>query len=333
MALTPISPDGSDRIFERVIWHGARAVKIMPSPGEGGRAEALSFYNIGRYLFRNGLHAPEIFFFDENDFSMVVEDLGDRLFFSHVSELCVSAREADLLHGYRMAIDMLTDLQARASRDFDTAWCCDTVEYNAALAFEREAMYFLREFVSGIMGLEYHDRLVAELAEFADKVDAFPLELFLHRDFQSRNIMIKEGGLRIIDFQAARLGPAGYDAASLIFDPYIPMPDGVRDILLDYYCARAVEAGVSRGRNPDEMRREVKVTGVLRLMQAIGAYAFLSTRKKRAFFSGYIDPALAVLGSLLYVMDEHDSLPVLESLVREICEKRFSGVSDVLSPQ
>lgn len=318
-----ISSDGSDRRFERVVWHGMPAVRIIPSPGDKGRAEAASFNEIGRYLASRAVPVPEIYEFDRDNFHITVEDLGDTLFNSHACGLISAGDKDGCAALYAEAIDMLLEMQAEASSGFDTAWCCDTPLYNSETAFERECMYFLNEFVRGVMDIHYSAGLVHELKEFSSIVDNFPGRIFLHRDFQSRNIMIKGAGLRVIDFQAARLGPAGYDVASLLFDPYVPLWEDLRQSLMDYYIESVVRAGLHPGRNSGDLRFEINVTALLRLMQATGAYSYLSARKKKRFFRRYINPALLNIKSLLDNPAEMKGmLPQLYSLLNRVCEAR-----------
>ena len=108
----------------------------------------------------------------------------------------------------------------------------------------------------------------------------------MHRDFQSQNLMIQfDSSVRIIDYQGSRLGSIYYDLASLLLDPYILLPDDEIDELLRYYHAKAL--------NPlpfEEMFRHFLLAAAQRVMQALGAYCFLSRVKGLPQFQAYIDP-------------------------------------------
>ena len=116
-------------------------------------------------------------------------------------------------------------MQVRGAVSFDPKWCWDTPQYDRMLMLERESGYFLQAFWQDLLGMEEPPGLQEEFFELADRAARIPAGYFLHRDFQSRNIMIHGGEACIIDFQGGRLGPLAYDLASLLIDPYVALPD------------------------------------------------------------------------------------------------------------
>ncbi len=294
-----ISADGSDRRFKRVNFHGRPAVQIVPPATETGLLESRSFFQIGSHLFSAGVPVPEIFSFSKDSGTLVVEDLGDVLFHDVVRLLRERGRKADLCHVYRDAVGLLVDFQRQGTPHFDTAWCFDTSLYSGEFAWEREALYFLNSFLEAYCGIRPTAALKSELTWLCDRVDAAVSEpVLIHRDFQSRNIMIKHDRLRIIDFQGARLGPWGYDLASLLYDPYTDLPEEMRERLLDLYLADAM--GGSRSVTKAEMMAEFYCTALLRTLQVLGAFSFLSREKRRSFFVPFIRPALKNLLVLVH---------------------------------
>jgi hypothetical protein len=111
--------------------------------------------------------------------------------------------------------------------------------------------------------------------------------VFIHRDYQSRNLMAAPGGIRVIDWQGGRLGPPFYDLASLIYDPYADLsPEAGGGILAAY-----LEARESR-RDPREYTDRIRFFGLMRLMQASGAYSHLAALRGRPSYAGYLDRSL-----------------------------------------
>jgi aminoglycoside/choline kinase family phosphotransferase len=160
---------------------------------------------------------------------------------------------------------------------------------------EKEALYFLNAFAMDYLDLSFpEDLLIQEFEDLTALVDnAACRQVFLHRDFQSRNIMIRDGEVRIIDFQAGRLGPPGYDVASLLHDPYVDIPWTMRYELYEYYLERSRDFGESGEKTA--LFKEFSLFSILRLLQALGAYGFLAGRKKRPFFKLFMLPALKSL--------------------------------------
>ena len=118
----------------------------------------------------------------------------------------------------------------------------------------------------------------------------------MHRDFQSQNILIKDGRVRLVDFQGARRGPYAYDLMSLLRDAYVDLGDDLRDDLLTYYISALTAAGAPV---PAEFARDATAAGLQRVMQALGAFAFLSRVKGRTSYRAHIPLAVRHLRELL----------------------------------
>lgn len=290
-----ISPDGSERSFSTLYWQGKPAVKIVPSPGRQGLEEARSFYHIGTHLFERGIPTPEIYFFDNETGVLVVEDLGRTMLFDEVSASLIKAADPAPVKGlYLKVLKILLEMQVKGGQGFNKSWCWQTGIYNDKLAYEKETSYFLDSFVRDYSGKDVTDEVIKELCWLARQVANFTCErFFLHRDFQSRNIMVCKGEdqrFGIIDFQAGRYGPLCYDVASLLNDPYVNLDFSTRLELFDSYVQMVEDAGMSK--EAKELLQQWPVLSALRLMQALGAFGFLTHKKGKHFFSAYVTPAL-----------------------------------------
>jgi hypothetical protein len=314
--IEPLLPDGSLRRFCRLVREdGARAVAAAPPPDDAaGLREAKAGWQIGRHLFACGVPVPELFGFDEESGLLVCEDLGDlRLHDLVLAEGPASPQVSAL---YRQTVTELAKMQVWGREHFAPAWCWDTPRYDRQLMLERESGYFLRALCRDLLQLELDEQRLAQ--EFSALADAAQTDasFFLHRDFQSRNIMVQQGRVRFIDYQAGRLGPLAYDLASLLIDPYAALPPDMQEALIEQYLD-VLTALIPYSR--EQFRREYLWLALQRNLQILGAFAFLSRQRGRLFFRPYIKPALH---SLLAKIPAEE-YPCLKSLT-ERCLNAFA---------
>ncbi len=289
-----IRPDGSDRKFSRLNHDGRPAVLVGPPDKSAiSLAEARSFFKIGTHLFRAGVPVPEIYSFDDTTGEIVMEDLGDTLMYHRVMELKKNGCHEETEKIYMQALRLLCQLQLKGTRGFRQSWCYDTPVYDGKFAHQREALYFRNAFLVSYLKLTPDHKLDRELSEICQMFDELhKTPCLIHRDFQSRNLMIKDRGLKLIDFQGARLGPWGYDAASLIFDPYTGLDRETRRKLAEFYITCATDAGIIDKSSFEKHEQFFLVCAMLRTMQALGAYAFLAARKGKSFFRAFFKPGV-----------------------------------------
>lgn len=153
-----------------------------------------------------------------------------------------------------------------------------------------ETRYFYENFLKGYKKIdlpyEYFENVFEKLAEISSKFE----KRILHRDLQSQNILIsKNNQIKFIDFQSARLGPPGYDIASLLWDPYINLTDDLRSNLLNYYKEKMSKS------LPADFDESLKYLKAQRHFQAIGAYSFLGLKRGKKHFLKFIKPAIKFL--------------------------------------
>lgn len=311
--LAPLSGDGSDRPFFRLGLGGQSYLAVFPSPTTPrARAEAHSTLLIGRHLWACGVPVPEIKAHDQESGAILFEDLGDRLLFHEAR----AGDEKSSKGLYRQAVTILADLQLGARAGFQAEWCWDTSHYDRELMISRESDYFAREFCHKFIGLpELPAGLARDFSALADRNSHSPASFLIHRDYQSRNLMVVEGRLRVIDFQGARFGPLAYDLASLLNDPYVTLSDGGKEELLTLYLQRA---STHISLDPDRFMLDYHHIALQRNLQVLGAYAFLVQERGKEFFRQYIDPALHRLSTLLTTALAGD-YPALSGLVDHIC--------------
>lgn len=317
-----LSGDGSDRCFVRIVQEQAPAyLAALPNQNHPqGTAEALSSYQIGKHLYECGIPVPKIFGFDEQTGIIIFEDLGNVLFHDYIIKHSVNGisgakLSSTILKYYEEAIRALIKLQLSGSKGFTAEYCWDTAKYDEQLMQEKESNYFRQAFCEDFLGFTgLPDGLIEEFRQLAHRAAQEPSGYLLHRDFQSRNLMIHNDRVRIIDFQGARFGPLGYDLASLLIDPYAGLSSEQQDKLCDYYLT-IVEHLISIDR--DRFIEGLYYITLQRNLQILGAFAFLSRQKGKVFFCDYIQPAAGSLYAHL-AKPAGKTFPVLRDLADKI---------------
>ena len=290
-----LAGDGSDRRFCRLRNpDGGSLLAVLPSlASPAGMQEARAVYHIGRHLGRCGVVVPQCYGYDEPTGIVLCEDLGDQLL--HTALADCTAKDKQRL--YEEAIDALALLQVKGREGFDPDWCCDTVRYDRRLMIQRESEYFRDAFCNNLLGInDFSQELAGEFEHLAELASAQPADFLLHRDFQSRNLMLCQGRVRIIDFQGARFGPLGYDLASLLLDPYAALDGVLREQLQTYYIT-AISGYIPL--DPHSFNEGYYYLFLQRNLQILGAFAFLSQQKGKVFFKDFLKPALVSLAEHL----------------------------------
>ncbi len=323
----PLAGDGSDRRWFRLRGDARTLVAVDHGLSTtGDNAEAAAFCRIGCHLKRRGVAVPEIFHQDLFSGVVVMTDLGDRHLQTAVREAPDKAAVDKI---YRRVIDLLIAFSREGIREFDPQWTCQTPAYDRALILERECGYFLTAFLRGHMGLDVPlDRLAPAFAHLAENALHGAVTGLLHRDFQSRNILLHRHRPHAIDFQGARVGPIQYDLASLLIDPYVDLSEDLADTLLNYAAQRlAAETAF----DPVAFRHCYRYCRVTRNLQILGAFAYLSGQKGKQCFAAFIPSALFRLKKNLAAIDV-DAVCELTTVIAPLCSRMHvtDGIPDNL---
>jgi aminoglycoside/choline kinase family phosphotransferase len=311
-----VAADGSRREYHRL--HGGPRVSVIGAFGPD-LEENRAFLSFTRTFRELGLPVPELYAVDESEGIWLLEDLGGLTLFSALS----AARREDpasvpssVLFSYKLALEALVRFQIEGGRaiDFSVAhpWG----------AFDERSMrwdlnYFKYQFLR-LSGIAVHEgRLEADF----DRLVAFLLEAdrthFLYRDFQSRNILLRDGDPWFVDYQGGRRGALQYDLASLLYDGRAALPGNVREALFDHYLSALADVvPVERELFEAHFRGYVLV----RIMQALGAYGQRGLFERKPLFLESIPYAGRNL-ALLIDAGLPVRLPELESAFRQIAER------------
>ena len=312
VTVRPLRGDGSQRKFWRVAPRGSdRGLIAMWNPPSTRAAalENIAYLEIGTHLWKKGMPLPEIHRHDPEHGWFIMEDLGDTTLQDH------AAAAADPVPVYERVVETLFRLQFEGARGFDTSWCCQTASYDRSVMIHRESEYFRDAFLGTYLGMEPPGRELAPCFEhLADAASHGGEPIFLHRDFQSRNIMVHGDVFGIIDWQGGRLGPAGYDLASLLIDPYTGLTRAQQEAVHRVYTRLLEDHDPGRA---DPFRTAYPYLAVQRNLQILGAFSYLTRVMHKPFFETYIPPALDSLRELLGDLNDPGLSP-LESVLAGI---------------
>ncbi|MDB6156060.1 MAG: Aminoglycoside phosphotransferase [Chthoniobacteraceae bacterium] len=282
---------GSDRKFYRIA--AAGGISLILVKYGNLRDENRHYVAIAQFLTGIGFRSPQIFFHDESEGLIWMEDLGDRDLWSYRDEPWAVRRAL-----YENTLDGLLTLHTRAHVAYNGHPPTLQAEFNTEL-YRWEQNYFFENCLGRFFNIDTETLAEAcdreRLEQIAELLAAKP-RVLVHRDFQSQNIVIKEGAACFIDFQGMRPGLAQYDLASLLHDPYVSLSESERAELLAYYIQGLRELGFEPAPDFEETFR---LCAMQRLMQALGAYGFLGLVKERPRFLEHIPPALKSLRGLV----------------------------------
>jgi aminoglycoside/choline kinase family phosphotransferase len=290
---------GSGRKIIRLAGNKLSAIGILYDV----REENAAFLEFSRHFRRHGLPVPEIYAEDLSHGAYLQEDLGDTTLFEFLSTNRAGEKIApQAVEAYRQVVAVLPRFQIEAGRDLNYKVCYPRASFDRqSIAWDLNYFkyYFLR-----LAGIPFNEQALEDdfgrLTKFLLSADR---DYFLYRDFQSRNIMLRDGRPCFLDYQGGRKGALQYDIASLLYDAKADLPPELRQQLLDHYIDRV--AGFIHLERQAFMQHYYAYVYV-RIMQALGAYGFRGFYERKAHFLQSVPYALKSLRWLLH----HVTLPI-----------------------
>jgi aminoglycoside/choline kinase family phosphotransferase len=290
---------GSGRTIVRLTGGASSAIGIL----YGVREENVAFLEFSRHFRRKGLPVPEIYGEDLSQGAYLEEDLGDTTLFEYLSAHRVGERIApEAVEAYRKVVAVLPRFQVEAGRDLNYKVCYPRASFDRqSIAWDLNYFkyYFLR-----LAGVPFNEQaLEADFSRLTKFLLGAPHEYFLYRDFQSRNVMLRDGQPFFLDYQGGRRGALQYDIASLLYDGKADLPAELRQELLEYYLD-CLEHFIDLKR--DAFMEHYYAYVYVRILQALGAYGFRGFYERKAHFLQSVPYALKNLRWLA----ENVKLPV-----------------------
>ena len=295
---------GSGRTIVRLTGGASSAIGIL----YGVREENVAFLEFSRHFRRKGLPVPEIYGEDLSQGAYLEEDLGDTTLFEYLSAHRVGERIApEAIEAYRKVVALLPRFQVEAGRDLNYRVCYPRASFDRqSIAWDLNYFkyYFLR-----LAGVPFNEQaLEADFSRLTKFLLGAPHEYFLYRDFQSRNVMLRDGQPFFLDYQGGRRGALQYDIASLLYDGKADLPTALRQELLDCYLD-CLGGFIDLKR--DEFMEHYYAYVYVRILQALGAYGFRGFYERKAHFLQSVPYALKNLQWLAANVKLPIALPAL----------------------
>ena len=301
---------GSNRRYYRLT-----GVKSLIGVYGTNQEENEAFLYMAEYFNKKNLPVPQVVSVSEDKLYYLQEDLGDTLLFYAIEKgrttSSFSEEEKVLL---KKTIRQLPRIQFAGADGFDFDRCYPQAEFN-----QRSILWDLNYFKYCFLkatGLEFQeDKLEDDFMKMSDVLLRSSSSTFMYRDFQSRNVMIKDGEPMFIDFQGGRKGPFFYDVASFLWQAKARYPESLREELLDEYMdALKQYTNVDRTTFLSQLRHFV----LFRTLQVLGAYGFRGYFEKKPHFIQSVPYAIENLRQLLN--EDYPEYPYLCSVLRKLTE-------------
>jgi aminoglycoside/choline kinase family phosphotransferase len=325
--IMPVNADGSDRKLYRM--RGAEATAIGVENYD--RAENIAFLGFSRHFRKMALPVPEIYAEDLDNHVYLEEDLGERTLYDTLMEFRDDKNSfpAAVNAYYEQAVRLLPEFQIRAGKQLDYQICYPR------RSFDRQSMlwdlnYFKYYFIKLAQIPFNEQQLEDDFDTFITFLCHADADYFLYRDFQSRNIMIRDEQTYFIDYQGGRRGALQYDIASLLYDAKADLPSDMRKKLLSLYLESARHW---HDIDPEDFMRYYDGFVLIRMLQAMGAYGFRGFYERKSHFLQSVPFAIRNLEYLLKEADFGVAMPALLDILQKIVRStRLRELGDVRLP-
>ncbi len=311
-----LPPSGSYREYCRIKSETRQAIGSWNSDVQ----ENMAFLEFSYHFYKEGIAVPEIYTVNPEKTCYIQEDLGTLTLFDYLSRIReLEGFSEKIVNTYKKVLRELPKIQITAGKGIDYSFC-----YPRA-AFDKQSMmwdlnYFKYYFLK-LARIPFSEQLLEDdFQSFTDYLLAAENNFFLYRDFQSRNIMLRNNQVSFIDYQGGRKGPLQYDLASLLYDAKADIPQNTRNELLNFYLD---ELEKYKQVNRDEFKAYYTGYVLIRIMQAMGAYGFRGFYEKKEHFLKSIPFALENLKYLLQNNNIPKKLPELFKVLSEVSQSEF----------
>ena len=282
--VVPLTGDASDRRYFRLLLPDAASIvlSVHATPFE---FETLPFVNVARLLAEMPVPIPRVIGHADDLGVLALEDLGDVTLQAHLG----AATPAEHAALYRQSVALIATLQRRGTELTSPRY----LPYGIAFDVEKltwEMDFFIKHFLEAYRGVTLgaaaREALRVELAILVDALASEP-RVLCHRDYHSRNLMLHDNRLYIIDFQDARMGPDTYDLVSLLRDSYVDLPEQTVAELIAYFLALKGLTG-----QETEFRRRFDLMALQRNLKALGTFGYQTTARRNPVYIQYIPRTL-----------------------------------------
>ncbi len=310
-SINKLPSSGSAREYYRITGSRSRVIGAL----NHDREENEAFIHFSRHFHSMGLAVPEIYLVDLDHHAYLQEDLGEVTLFDYMFQVRENGNFPDDLTGiYRDVLDELLKFQITGARNLDYSLCYPRSSFDRQ-SMQWDLSYFKYYFLK-LADVPFNEQLLEnDYNTLIDYLLSQQTEFFLYRDFQSRNVMLRDGRPFFIDYQGGRRGALQYDVASLLFDSKADIPPAVREGLLEHYILQLEQFPEVDGTS---FRESYYSYVLIRIMQAMGAFGFRGFYEKKIHFLQSIPYALNDLKWILQNVTLPIQLPTLLKVFRNL---------------
>ena len=305
---------GGDRIYFRIATNGSSYIAAFNE----NIKENIAFLNFSRDLKKIQVPVPEIYTVHPGNKMYLQEDFGNTSLLNKLEENGLNDYVYDL---FKKSLKALSLLQIKGDKEIDYNFCITSKEFGKQ-AILSDLLYFKYYFLDPLKIAYDKEKLIDDFEALSTYLDHVKNKHFMFRDFQSRNIFIKDDEVNFIDYQGGMKGALQYDVASLLWQAKANLPDDWKNSLLEYYmdCASEIlEEPLDRDRFVSQYNGYV----LIRLLQVLGAYGFRGLFERKAHFLISIPLALTNLKWFLDNKKTGIALPEFERILRLIVEDKI----------
>ncbi len=310
-----LAGDASSRLYWRLSHKNKSWVLLETDPFKEEK-DQFPYINIQTHLYRHHVHVPSVYAVAPSLGVVLVEDFGDNSLEKVTQNLSVK----QYAKYYFLALDELFKIHFDASKPnpaclaFGLAF--DTEKLLWELNFMKE--HLIQAHLHTTLSAQEEKILHSSFLRLCTYLDAQP-RYFTHRDYHSRNLMIQNEKICVLDFQDARMGPCHYDLASLLKDSYVELPQDLREELLKYYL---FEKNKREGKktDPKEFQKTFDWMCIQRNLKAMGTFGYLHVEKKKSNYLHYLKPTWK------YVQENLEKFPEFKEF-HTLLQKCFKELS------
>jgi aminoglycoside/choline kinase family phosphotransferase len=308
--IVPLTGDASDRRYYRILSPETPPI-VLALYATAFDINSMSFVNVARLLEKMPVPIPRVLGHADDIGVLALEDLGDVTLQAHLGAALPSQHAAL----YRQAVALIATLQRRGA-ELESP---DFLPYRIAFDVEKltwEMEFFTKHFIEAYRGIMISSAVREALrAEFSGIIEELAGEarVLCHRDYHSRNLMVHEDRLYIIDFQDARMGPDTYDLVSLLRDSYVDLPEQTVNELIAYFLAVKGETETE-----PEFRDRFDLMALQRNLKALGTFGYQTTARRNPVYIQYIPRTLRYVRDNL---ERHGRFAQLQEILADHVEE------------
>lgn len=315
-SIEPLPLSGSNRRYYRLISENKEASLIGVIGTD--QVENKAFVELSRHFKSKGLPVPEVLVVSDDHSAYIQEDLGKEDLYSRLAGARAAGEYGEQETGLlEETMRQLARLQVRGGEDLDYSVCYPEPSFNGRMV-RFDLNYFKYCFLKP-SGVEFNEILLEDDMDrlYEDMLTTCCPVGFMYRDFQSRNVLLKEEKPYFIDFQGGRKGPVLYDLVSFVYQVRASYPPELRDHLVDVYLE---ELAGYVSFDAEAVRQEVSLFRLFRTLQILGAYGFRGKIEHKTIFLMSIPPAMEALREILASGGAIDAYPYLKMILGKLVE-------------